>query len=338
MKYAVVADVHLSKYAQDTIVESSGLPDTLHQLKTVLCDIADYCVENGIPNIIIAGDILHGKSIIYAIAQKVMLDYFRRYNEQIQFIVIDGNHDLSGKGEDVVSALEGLEGEDNVLWFRYDKPLRIRNIMYVPYSYNMEKTIRDNEADILISHFGLNEATLSSGISIKTKIGMRDLVGRYKLVILGHYHKPQEIITDDISVYYTGSPIQLDWGEKGEEKRFLVFDDTTLEVESIPTKNYRKHIELEITNENKHIILETAKDLEKYGDHVKIIKRENIDLGDAEKDFVVIDKSEQDITNRGISTDMSEEDRMRRFLQIKEIPENEHDEYLKIGLRLLEGE
>lgn len=334
MKYAIIADIHLSKYSQDSIV--NGLPDTLYQLKTVLYDIADYCVDNAIPNIIIAGDLLHGKSIIHAIAQKVMLDYFRNYQEKIEFWVIDGNHDLSGKGENVVSALECLENESNVTWVRFDEELRFDNITMIPYSYNIEEKIKEYESDILISHFGLNEAQLSSGISIKTKIGLKDLIGRYKLVILGHYHRPQEVTTEDISVVYTGSPIQLDWGEKGEEKRFIVLDTKTLEFQSVPTKNYRKHVELEITNENKQEIIDTAKKLEEAGDHVKIIKRENIDLGSAEKDFIVIDKTDQDITNRGISTDMSETDRMKRFLEIKEISEENREDYMEVGLKIIE--
>jgi len=47
---------------------------------------------------------------------------------------------------------------------------------------------------ILISHFGLSEGMLNSGMSIISDIGLKDLRGKYELVLLGHYHKPQEII------------------------------------------------------------------------------------------------------------------------------------------------
>lgn len=337
MKFAFVADIHLSKYNQDPVNPTSGLPERLHVLKETLHQIADYCVEENIKVVVIGGDILHGKSIIHAIAQKVMLDFIRWYNFAITFYIIDGNHDLSGKSEQVISALEPLASEQNVRWIPYDKIRILNNITFIPYSYDIVSKIKENSNDILISHFGLSEGVLNSGISIVSNISLRDLRGRYKLVLLGHYHKPQEIIEDDISVYYVGSPIQLDWGEKNEEKRFLVVDSETLEVESIPTHGYRQHIQLEVTKENADKVLEQVEVFKKAGSHIKLVLKENVELP-ADEDVIVIDKTDRDITNRGISSSMTEEERMKRYLEIKEIQEEEHDLYLNTGLALIEGD
>ena len=103
MKFIFIADLHLSGYSQDKIVEN--LPERLNSIKNVLYEIADYAINNNIFTIVIGGDILHGKSIIHALAQSVMLEYFRNYNGKLQFVIIDGNHDLSGKGNDAISAL-----------------------------------------------------------------------------------------------------------------------------------------------------------------------------------------------------------------------------------------
>ena len=162
-------------------------------------------------------------SVIYAIAQEIMLEYFQKYNDLIVFYVIDGNHDLSGKGESVVSALRPLENIWNLHWIRFDqtKHLEDDDILFVPYSYDLPNVIKKNKAKILISHFGLSEGMLNSGMSIISDISLKDLRNKYDLVLLGHYNKPQEIIESNFSLYYVGSPIQLDWGEKGDEKRFL---------------------------------------------------------------------------------------------------------------------
>ncbi len=335
MKFAYTADIHLSKYGQDTIEQTSSLPERLHSIKTVLTQIAKYCIAYDIDTVIIGGDLLHGKSIIYAIAQKIMLDYFRKY-PNLTFYVIDGNHDLSGKGFDAISSLISLDNEPNVKRIKEDNEM-LENILFVPYSYDMVKIIKICKADILISHFGLNEGILNSGISIIADIGLKDLIGKYKLVLLGHYHKPQEIVNDNINLYYVGSPVQLDWGEKNEEKRFLVVDTETLQVESIPTTGYKKYLEYEITEENKQEIIERARKEQQCGSYVKIVKKDKIDLGNNIDDLQIIDKTEIDITNRGISSSMSKADIFRRYVEAKEIPENEIENYLKAATQLIEG-
>ncbi len=334
MRFAFTADIHLSRYAQDKREDTSNLPERLHSIKEVLYSMAEYCISNDIGIAVIGGDLLHGKSIIYALAQDIMLDYFSDFKDKLFFYVIDGNHDLSGKGSNVVSALKSLNSRPNVQWIGTNySTFQFENILFVPYSNEVVSIVKSSSADILISHFGLNEGMLNSGISIVADLGMKDLVGKYKLVLLGHYHRPQEIIGGDISLYYVGSPIQLDWGEKGDEKRFLVVDSDTLDVQSIPTSGYRKHVELEITTETKNEIIEAATQAQKDGHHVKIIRKDNVNgLGD----FRVIDKVERDITDRGITSSMTQEEILKRYIEIKEVPTKSRLEYLKEGLSLIQ--
>ncbi len=335
MKFVFTADIHLSRYSQDKLEDETDLPERLHSLKLSLEQMATYCIYNNINNMVIGGDILHGKSIIYAIAQDIMLNFFMKWTDKIKFYVIDGNHDLSGKGHKIVSALKPLQNISSVTWVPFNEILKIDDILMVPYGPDMVNKIKNNNAKILISHFGLSEGILNSGISIVSDISLKDLIGKYELVLLGHYHKPQEIIRDDISLYYSGSPIQLDWGEKNEEKRFLVVDSETMEVNSIPTTGYKKHIELDITNSNKSEIIELAKEAKEQGYYVKVVKRETVDLG-IENDFMVIDKVERDITNRGITSVMSQSDKFKKFLEIKEISEVDQEIYLRKALELVD--
>jgi len=334
MKFAFTADIHLSRYGQDPINDVSGLPERLHGIVNALKSMVTYCLKNDIKTIIIGGDILHGKSIIYALAQDIMLQFFNKYDD-ITFWVIDGNHDLSGKGDDAISALRSLESITNVEWVS-SYPEKLENILLVPYSTKLVDQVKTGEADILISHFGLSEGILNSGISLISKISMSDLRSRYKLVLLGHYHKEQEIIEDNISMYYVGSPIQLDWGEKGDNKRFLVVDTKTLEVESILTKGYQKFIELELTSKNKDEVMKIAKEAQEKGHYIKLLQTEKVDISGFE-DFNVVDKTETDVTDRGITSTMSQKEKLERYLEIKEISENERQEYLDIGLEIIDA-
>ena len=331
MKFGFTADIHLSGYSNDKIVNQ--LPERLDSIKKAIHAMAEHCIEDGIKTIVIGGDILHGKSMIHAMAQYIMLDYFRSYRNELDFIVIDGNHDLSGKGTDVVSALESIDNEPNVNHIRSVE--KIENILFVPYSHTMIDDILSDKADYLVSHFGLNEGILNNGMSIIDDMGISKLRNKYKTVLLGHYHKPQEILEEDIRLYYVGSPIQMDWGEKNEEKRFLIVDTTTDEISSVPTVGYKKYCEFELNSDNIDDINKYITTLKTDGHDVRLVKKDKeIDTTEIEKDFIVLDKSEQDFSDRGISASMSQNEKMLKFLAYKNIKET--DKYIKIANQLIE--
>ncbi len=333
MRFAFIADIHLSYYSNDSIVHETGLPDRLHHLQKILFQIVNYCKENKIDKIVIGGDIYHTKSLIHSVAQSILIDFIR-LNSDIFFYILDGNHDMSSKSGSGVSGLKSIDKEPNVKTFHEKQ--KIENILFVPWYNKMVEDIKTNSEDYLITHLGLNEAQLSSGISIISDVSIKDLINRYKTVLLGHYHKPQEIITDQIRVYYVGSILQLDWGEKNEEKRFLVIDTNNDEIKSIPIEGYRKHIVLELTNLNKDQILKRASEFKEQGHHIRIEKVDkDVDMKDIPKNFIVIDKTDRDITNRDIDRSMSEDERLNKILEIREIPVEQRGDYVKSALEII---
>lgn len=348
MKLAVTADIHFSAYAQDMIVD--GLPERLGSIKNALTAMIEECGNRNVYDIAFAGDICHNKSIIHTTAQDVMLDIFQqRQYQDFRFYVIDGNHDLSGKGSDSVSALKSLETIGNVRWISYQSKGEVFHtiengkVAMMPYFPGMEDHIKDIKADIFISHFGLSEALLNSGISVPSKIKATDL-RHFKLVVLGHYHLPQAMISKGTHIYYTGSPIQLDWGEKNEEKRFLIIDtddvadkDYNFEVESIPTKGYKRFLEFEVDAKNKTKVLKEAKQLRDDGHHVKLVTTEKLKLTEDMKNINIVENVEEDITNRGITSGMDEVEKLRKYLEIKEIPEDQHEAYLNTAKRIIDA-
>jgi len=331
--YIFTADWHLAKYGNDKIVVETGLPEKLHYIRNTLYHMATYAKANGIKKIIVGGDIYHNKSTIYAIAQNVLLDFFRDFPD-ITFTVIDGNHDISGKGSDAITALKSIDNEPNVTRIidksYYDEDA---DILYVPYSDEMISIIKKSKSNTLVSHLGLNEAMLNSGISIVSGIGVKDLVGKYRRVLLGHYHLPQQYTTDQIEIWYPGSTIQLDWGEKGEEKRFLIVEENG--ITEVKTEGYKKHLVLEINSENKDEIISEAKQLIESGHDIKLNKTDSVDLDDIKSDFKIIESCETDVTNRGITTNMTMSEKLNKFLEIKEISEGRRDEYKLVATEII---
>jgi DNA repair exonuclease SbcCD nuclease subunit len=289
----------------------------------------EYGIQNKINNMVIAGDTFHNKSILYTVAQSIVLDIVRQYSNNMHFIFLSGNHDMSSMTGDGVSATKCLDNEKNVTTIHTSQ--MIENILFVPWNPRlMISTIKEGNADYLISHLGLNEGILNSGISLVSDIGLKDLK-QYKHVYLGHYHTPQKVG----NVTYVGNPTHLDWNDKNQEKRFIVFDSETGEEKSIPTSGYKKHYEFNITLKNKDEILEEATKLKSEGHFIKINKTDNFDLSSIEKDFDVVDKTEQDVTNRGINSSMSTSDKLNRFLEIKEISVEKRDSYRNIALDIM---
>jgi exonuclease SbcD len=58
-------------------------------------------------------------------------------------------------------------------------------------------------------------------------------------VALGHIHKPQSVRTAPAPTCYAGSPLQLDFGEAGEEKSFVVVDARPRQPARIERVPYR---------------------------------------------------------------------------------------------------
>jgi len=334
MKAVITADLHFSMYSQDPIID--GLTARLYYLNNVVRNsILQYAIDNNIQNCIVAGDIFHNKSIIHSKAMAVFIDIINDFNN-IHFYLIDGNHDHSKMSGDDVTSLKPLEKYPNVTVIH--DPMVIDNIYFVPWNNKIIDNIKNppsNDIKYLISHIGLNEGKLNSGISIISDIKMADLVNKYKYVFFGHYHKPQYIESNGVEFHYIGSPIQLDAGERGDEKRFLSVDFENDKIESIVTTGYKKYFKFKLTENNLEDI-DKIKELKNKGHDVIVeITDTSINLEQIPEDIRVIDKSDIDITNRGINLDMSENDRLQEYLKIKNIPSEEHDMYMKMAINII---
>lgn len=332
MKKLFTADIHLSLYQSDKL--KNGISQRLSDIFNSLNQMVKYARDNEIKEIVIGGDLFNDKNLVYTKPYTMFIDFLEE-NRDITFRIISGNHDMDSSSDDQVSLVKTVRGS-NVIGIV--KSAQFQNVTYIPYTKNIAEEIKIAEAnDILISHFGLNEAQLSSGISIVSDVSLKDLT-KFKLVLLGHYHKAQQIKTHKTNVYYVGTPFEKDWNEKHQIKRFLVYDTETLQVESVPLVGYTKHVELLIENkEDRQEILKQYKELKEEGNHVRIKNKTDENIED--DDIYVINEIERDITNRGLNLSMTTEQKLKKYIEIKsnEIPKSEIEKYLARGKSLCEG-
>lgn len=325
MRLVLTADLHLKMW-EDSYRNENGDPMKLIETIDAVDKMCKYAIENKIKYVVIAGDIGDLNGVVHARAFILLKKLIQSYN-QLHFYILAGNHDATSA--DGVSAIELLDGMSNVTIIV--EPLYVENISFIPWTKSIPSVIKEAEGnDVLISHFALTEGTTSSGMSIRTSISLK-MLSKFKLVVLGDYHKPQEID----NVIYVGSPIQLNRGESGESKRFLDIDTDTLLINSIPIEGYREYVVMTIDDDaNKNDILQEAIKMKNQGHRVTIKNKLNESI-DTDEEILIVDDFEQEYNIRGISSNMNLNEQCEKYLEIREIPTKNREEYLKILFKVL---
>jgi exonuclease SbcD len=94
---------------------------------------------------------------------------------------------------------------------------------------HLAERFRADAVNLVVAHTHVEGAVLS-GSERQVHVGdqwaaaAQSLPSRAHYVALGHIHKPQRIERAPAPTYYAGSPLQLDFGETGEEKSFVLVD------------------------------------------------------------------------------------------------------------------
>jgi len=246
MKYVIFADPHLAgkdkefidldgkKYPRKEFYVINNMYNALERFKV------EYPDEE--KNLIIAGDIFHHKNYAHASSEDLFSQFISHFEDWNKYI-ITGNHDVSDKTENPITLLSHMKHKkyQNLTILEPGETLILEDkILLLPWSKNFLDTLRDKiesnpEIEVLISHFGVNEAVLSSGLSHVDRITFKDLSVYFKMIILGHYHKPQLLENENSKLIYVGSVVQENWGESNEDKRYIIFDSDSCEYDSIPT-------------------------------------------------------------------------------------------------------
>jgi len=120
----------------------------------------------------------------------------------------------------------------------------------------LARDLSDRRANVLLAHLLIDGARVGTGeraLHLGKAYGLpaQQLPSAFQLVALGHLHRPQEIAAPT-RAFYPGSLLELDFGEKEQDKRVLVADlqpGLPAEVEWVPLTVGRRLREIEGTLE-----------------------------------------------------------------------------------------
>ena len=240
MKICCIADIHLGMklYGKTDPVThfNSRELNTLDNLRGVV----DYCIDNDIKVLIIAGDTYHNSLPTPTLQDEVNKIIKYASDNDIHCLILAGNHDVS-KLDTAVTALKPLDTFhiNNVVHTKQFKDMRLTvndeqvRFVFLPTYHTGEgikeitdKIQYDGTPIVYIGHMTVQGAALNDWL-IGTNESYVDMScfkhDGVKATVLGHLHKPQ-ILDEEKMIFYTGSLQRLDFNEENQKKGFFVLD------------------------------------------------------------------------------------------------------------------
>ena len=275
MRFLHTADWHVGKTLQGR--------SRLDEQEQVAAEIVDIAKRERIDCVLLAGDIFDSPAPTADAQRVVCDALAEVAGAGMAAAIVGGNHDhrrlaalrkLAGRLKIFIrpGAREGDEG-GMISYPKNGEQARIAMLPWIPefqivdsrqilrprnewnqvYSEyvaarcsRLAKGFAANTINILLAHlfvYGAERSGSERPAHVAEAFAVRpDQLPRAHYIALGHLHKPQEVLASSRCIY-AGSPLQLDFGERGQQKRVVVVDgraDSPASVESIPLVSGRR--------------------------------------------------------------------------------------------------
>ena len=224
--------------------------------------LQDFCKENDITDIIIAGDIFEKSAKIQNDAFIPLFFKFKKLKDAgLNIIIVLGNHDIFSADND--SLVETFCEFGKVVKDFEQIELGGKKIDLLPYTKREDDI--PTEGDLMITHLSIADFQFDNKYHVNEKAGFsRKLFSGYNKVFSGHFHRPQS----KGNVIFIGSPYQMNFGEIGQKKGFIVLDLETDDWE----RHYYEHAPV-----YKKIKGEDFQDVDVNNSFVQVIIKEKLD-------------------------------------------------------------
>jgi DNA repair exonuclease SbcCD nuclease subunit len=247
MKCLFFSDLHMHAWSQFSTTLPNGRNSRVDDQLKVLSQIREICVREKVATLFFLGDCFHSRTKIDGDLYSVTWTAFKSLSEVVDnFYILVGNHDQNNRVGDSHS-LSAFRAFAHVV----DSPICVRfgpvgdsvNIALFPFTTEIKdfKTFVRNlpRVDFFLFHQGMSQAQIGAfDVYIKAEVELNDLPDRARYRLAGHYHRHQWL---DSRTAYIGSPLQLNFGERDEEKGFILVDtqrDTRLHIPSEAPRFY----------------------------------------------------------------------------------------------------
>jgi len=226
--------------------------------------IFDTAKKYEVSEILFGGDLFHDrKAIDVPTYQATFQKFYDRLilDPWIKLYLLLGNHDIWLNEKSTISSVFPFSVLPGVTVISDPQRLQIAGASwdFIPFTHNPVETLAElaklpGKPQYALGHIAVNNAvlhgrTFSENITIEHDGDMAKvdaaIFAKYKRTFLGHYHVAQVL---EHGVEYIGSPLELNFGEAGDEKHIILFNCDSNRCDYIENDFSPKHRKEQVTN------------------------------------------------------------------------------------------
>lgn len=216
----------------------------------IALDVANWICstmqEHDLDTIFFAGDLFHDRHEIGVNtlhAAKTFFDILGNY----QIHLIPGNHDAFLSSTAEINSVEILARHNiNV----YSKPTTLtvsnKKVTFCPWRVDIAQLER---ADMIIGHFDINNFNVTHSQVCDHGHSSESLLDKAECIVSGHFHIREHRKYEEKYILYLGSPYEMDFGDRDQQKGVSIIDFTDLNsVEFVENNVTPKHLRIKVTD------------------------------------------------------------------------------------------
>jgi len=239
-----IIDVAEEKIAVFTDIHWGKSRDSMLKLKLAK-DFVDYFVleskARGANIALFLGDWFDNRSSLNVLTLNYAKDAVEKLSKSFdKVIMVVGNHDTYFRERSEINSVEQYESVDNVVVVKEPSILRFKHskkdMLLCPWHWEKTHIVTDEQPDYAAGHFEVNGVYLA-GSTVFTNSNAPDTNSiasiAKEMVLSGHFHIRKEYPCKNGKLMMVGSPLQLDWGDYGNDKGFYILEPTGSSLEFI---------------------------------------------------------------------------------------------------------
>lgn len=212
-KVLFFSDLHLGVH-QDS--------QTWHKIALDLAGwIRQVMLDHKLDTIFFAGDVFHDRHEIGVNTLHVAKQFFDKLSD-FNIYLIPGNHDAFLSSTVEINSIEILKNEKVHVFV---KPTTIqvgeKKVTFCPWKTDVSTL---DSVDMLIGHFEIVNFKMNATKICDHGDSSTNLLEKAKSVVTGHFHFREQRNYDNGYVLYLGSPYEMDFGDRGQQKGVSIID------------------------------------------------------------------------------------------------------------------
>ena len=213
----------------------------------VALDLAEWIdsimKKHKLNTIIFAGDVFHDRHEIGVNTLHVATQFFKILSNYTIYL-IPGNHDSFLSSTVNVNSVEVLRSQNIIV---YTTPTTImindRLVTFCPWKTDISTL---TPVDMLVGHFEIQNFKMTAAKICDHGETTESLFAKSQVTITGHFHSRDHRVFDEGYILYLGSPYEMDFGDRGQQKGVSIIDFKNFSVNFIENLTCPKHYRLKI--------------------------------------------------------------------------------------------